>query len=253
MSNFFIIVGTQRTGSSAFANALARHPGVFVGWEWILNIPAWRKLAVAKQATKLNFENLVDAHRKHIEAEYRQQQFVGFRWLFRSSAKWMDHPRLAPALMLDRLEGFLDWARRDSHLRVIHIVRNDHMGWLLSKEMARSSGIYVGKEYPKGLKVAITIKEALKRIQSKVWVDSRLGSLADTGRYFRVRFEDFAANNDQVARGALAFLGCNLDGLTNLEATIRRQSHSADSGDGILNYEQLQAALSERGLLMSSF
>lgn len=198
MTHCFIIVGTQRTGSSAFANALARHPGVFVGWEWMLNIPAWKKVAIAKQATKLNFENLVEAPHKHIEAEYRQQQFVGFRWLFRSSAKWMAHPRLAPALMLDRLEGFLDWTRR-SHLRVIHIVRNDHMGWL----------------------------------RSKIWINTGLGSLADTGRYFRVRFEDFAANNDEVAHGAIGFLGCNLDGLPSLEAAILRQNRAADSGDGI--------------------
>lgn len=253
MANCFIVVGTQRTGSSALAIALAKHPDVFTGWEWVLDIPVWRKMAIAKQGLGLNFENLVEADRKHIEAEYRQQKFVGFRWLFRSSAKWILHPRLSPALMLDRLEGFIDWARREDKLRVIHIVRNDNMAWLQSKEMSRSSGLYIDKEYPKDLRVEISVEEALKRIQSKNWVDTRLGSLEDTGRYLRVRFEDFARNNDQVARDALGFLGCDLAGLPSFDATIRRQNRSQSNGDPVLNYERLRSALSEHNLLMSAF
>lgn len=249
----FVIAGTQRTGSSAIAIAIAKHPDVFTGWEWILDIPVWRKLVVAKQGLGLNFANLVEADRKHIAAEYHQQEFVGFRWLFRSSAKWMVHPRFSPALMIDRLEAFICWARREESLKVIHITRNDNMAWLQSKEMSRSSGLYIGKEYPKELRVEVSIEEALKRIQAKDWVDSRLSTLSETGRYIRVRFEDFAMNNDQVARDALRFLGCDLEGLPNINASIKRQSRSQGSGDTILNYEPLRAALSERNLLLSSF
>ena len=249
----FVIVGTQRTGSSAFAIALSKHPDVFTGWEWMLNIPIWKKLAVAQQGLQLSFENLVEADRRHIEAEYHEQAYVGFRWLFRSSAQWLLHPRFSPALMVDRLYAFIHWARGEGNLKVIHIVRNDNMAWLQSKEMSRSSGLYIGKEYPKELRVQIKIGEAIKRIQSKNWVDSRLATLEDTGRYMRVRFENFASNNDLVARDALRFLGCSLDGLPSINASIHRQSRSQDKIDTVLNYEPLRAALSDRNLLLSSF
>jgi len=215
--------------------------------------PYGRNWPSLKRGLERSFVNLVEADRKHIEAEYRRQRFIGFRWLFRSSAKWVLHPRFSPALAIDRLETFIDWARREDSLKVIHIVRNDNVAWLQSKEMSRSSGLYIGKEYPKELRVEIDVREALKRIRSKNWVDARLGSLEGTGRYLRVRFEDFARNNDQVARDALGFLGCDLDGLPSFDASIRRQNRSRSDGDTVLNYEPLRIALAERNLLLSSF
>lgn len=253
MINRFIIVGTQRTGSSAFAISLSKHPDIFTGWEWMLDIPIWEKLAIAQQGLALNFENLVEADRKHVAAEYHGQPLVGFRWLFRSSAKWLLHPRFSPALFIDRLELFIDWARREDNLKVLHIVRNNNMAWLQSKEMSLSSGLYIDKAYPKDLKVEINVKEALKRLQTKNWVDSRLASLEGTGRYMRVRFEEFAQDNDQVTRKALGFLGCQLEGLPSFDASIRRQSRSKGSGDTITNSEALRAVLAERNLLFSEF
>ena len=34
---YFVIVGTQRTGSSALAEAISLHPMVASGWEWTNN------------------------------------------------------------------------------------------------------------------------------------------------------------------------------------------------------------------------
>lgn len=120
----FIIVGTQRTGSTALYQALNCHPDIACGGEWTQNIPWYKKIRVARQALRGNFTGLTARNQNLIRKVFHEQtRWLGFKMLFRSSDKWLLHPRFAPALQLDQLEPCLKWIGEQPNMHVIHVVR----------------------------------------------------------------------------------------------------------------------------------
>src|SRR5688500_15708672 len=175
----FIIVGTQRTGSTALYHALNFHPDISCGGEWTLHIPWYKKIRVAQQALEGNFSGLTPRNQKLIGNVFHEQtKWLGFKMLFRSSDKWFLHPRLAPALQLDQLEPCLSWIGKQPKMHVIHIVRRDAIDWLKSKYLASATGHFTREHYPNDFKVDIPLRRAVKRLRAKNWIDHRLASLA---------------------------------------------------------------------------
>src|SRR5687767_14704586 len=126
----FVIVGTQRTGSSALAESIGLHPRIACGWEWTLYIPPHRKISTARKALDRDFSGLSEKHQNQVQAHLKNnKQVIGYKRLFRSSDKWLFHPRYAPALLIDRLEAHLDWWRSDPTIHIVHIVRRDDLAW----------------------------------------------------------------------------------------------------------------------------
>lgn len=249
MLNKFIIVGTQRTGSSALAECIGTHQQVSCGWEWTQRVPFWKKIQIAEKALDGNFTVLDEHNRKHMQSIFHHGiTLIGFRRLFRSSNKWRVHPRHSPALWIDRLEGHVEWIKSQPSLNVIHIVREDNIDWIKSKYLAKESNMFVGNQYPEGLKVIVDIKDAVARLQSKAWVDSRLACLASTNSYLQVSLEDFVKNKEVVLARSFSFLGVPPVELCAAATRIKKQStHSAE--DYIINYQELLMKLNEASLL----
>lgn len=251
----FLIVGTQRTGSQALFQALNLHPDVVCGGEWTQGVAAYRKIAVAKAALAGDVSE-VEGHRPIDEMQRVRDQkayagWFGFKILFRSSDKWLVHPRLAPALFADRLEAHLRWLATAPDVRVIQLVRSDGVEWLKSKCLARVTGSFTHKHYPDDAKVTIPIKSALKALESKNWVDRRLSSLSDTNPYLRVVYEDFAADNRRGLESCLGFLGCDVRKLPAEAPFIQKQSKQPAS-NYIRNFDELAPVLEARGLRTSA-
>lgn len=253
MKNYrnFLIVGTQRTGSSALADAIANSDEIACGWEWTQRVAPWKQIQLANLGLDGNFTSLKKHHQQHMQqAVTKRCQWLGFRRLFRASDKWLIHPRFAPALMLDRLEAHIDWLSKCRDINIIHIVRNDNIEWLKSKYVSRATGSYIGKKYPQELQVVIPIDKAISRLQSKEWIDRRLANLNQTNRYIRICYEDFLAQPRQVTVATFKFLDVETSTQRG-ENLISRQSQGLAS-DYIANYAKLEAALHEKGLLASS-
>lgn len=247
----FLIVGTQRTGSSALAEIIDIRNDMACGWEWTQRSAPWNHLKIAKLALVGNFACLDDAHQQHMQRSVKPQcRWLGFRRLFRSSDKWVIHPRFAPALYFDRLNGHIDWLSKRPDIHIIHIVRNDNVNWLKSKFVSKAAGSYVGQQYPKQLKVVIPTAKAVKRLQAKHWVDNKLAGLQTTNPYLRICYEDFLTERNSVVSNMFEFLGAGLT--TNQEDTvISRQSRGA-ARDYVANFTELEAALREKNLLTYS-
>ncbi len=171
-----------------------------------------------------------------------QTRWLGFKLLFRSSDKWLVHPRFSLPLWLDRMENYLQWLskRRDTH--IIHIVRCDAIEWLKSKYPAYS------RQYREGVKVEIPLRETIKRLRAKNWVDGRLATLADTNPYIRISYEDFADSSHETTAHVLRFRQCDAMERCRIEHRVRRQSKGS-AADYILNYNQLITELGRRDLL----
>jgi hypothetical protein len=250
--NRFIIVGVQRTGSSALAESIGLHPQVACGWEWTQEVPFFRKIAAAERGFAGDFSLLPLKEQHRMAATFDSTKtWIGFRRLFRASGKWLIHPCLAPALWVDRLEDHLLWLRRKPDIHVIHIVRGQSLDWLKSVYVAKQTGAYVGRKYPEGVKVSIPLRYAMARVRSKRWVDRRLSSLSGSNPYFRVFYEDMLKDRDAVCAAALRFLGSEPTEMGTAKPRLQKQS-TGGVGDYVANHAELFAALSDHGLLISS-
>jgi len=178
------------------------------------------------------------------------KSWLGFRWLFSSSCKWIIHPRFSPALWFDRLEDFIFWAVQRPEIHIIHVVRRNSLDWLKSVYLARKANLYSKKQYPDDLTVMIPKWEAIYRLRAKNWVDSRLDTLKNTNPFLRITYEDFLKNQNETAARGIEFLDCDPTTLNVSARRLNKQSRG-DISDYVLNYKELVETLSRFGLLNS--
>jgi hypothetical protein len=199
-----------------------------------------------QRALAADFSVLSPQYEEWISNEYHAQtRWLGFKMLFRSSDKWLIHPRFAPALALDRINTLINWLSNRPKIHVIHIERISNIEWLKSKYVSRQTGIFAGRSYPAGTKVTVPIAQAIKKVRSKDWVNSRLRSLEDTNPYVRVTYEDFLSSAFDVTRCLVKFLDCDAAKLQKFETPIVKKQSSAEAKDYITNYDQLTEALTQ--------
>jgi LPS sulfotransferase NodH len=247
----FIVVGTQRTGSSAIAETLGLHPMVTCGWEWTVGIARHKKITSAKQGMESDFSVLNFEDQAHMATVHNDNKvWLGFRWLFSASWKWIIHPRFSPALWMDRLEDFIKWVHRYPNIHIIHVVRGNNIDWLKSVYLARKTNLYSKKKYPDGLKVYIPEWEALYRIRAKKWIDERLNTIKGKNPFLCIEYEDFLNNPNAAAAMALNFLHCDETNVKLVSRSLKKQSKGKNS-DYILNYNGLVKKLSKKNMLYS--
>jgi hypothetical protein len=244
--NNFIIVGTQRTGSTALFRALNFHPEVACGSEWTQDVPAHRKLAVTERAIAGDFSVLPKLQRVRIERVFSPStRWLGFKLLFRSSGLWLLHPRFAPALRLDRFGAYLRWIAGRPDLRVIHITRESPIEWLKSKYVADKSRAFAGRAYPDDITVEIPVGEALRRLAAKRWIDDCLAALSTTNPYLRISYEDFLESDRAIVAKMMNFLGCDPGKLHDFDYRKQRKQSGRSARDYVSNFEPLVAALKQ--------
>lgn len=246
----FLIVGTQRTGSTALVRSLTFHPDVACGDEWTQRVPAHRKFQVTEKSLSGDFSALTELQRKRIDPAFGSgTRWLGFKLLFRSSDKWLIHPRFAPALWLDRFGSYLRWVAARPALHVIHIVRNDPVDWLKSKYLADTSRAYAGKAYPEDLTITIPIRESIRRLQTKRWIDERLGTLERTNPYLRISYEEFLDSDRAVVERLMEFLDCDPARLRDFDYRKQRKQSRRAASEYISNHARLREALEKRGII----
>lgn len=247
--NNFVIVGTQRTGSSAIVEALGTHPEICCGREWTQETFPPLKIKIASQALQGNFMHLDLPNRTHMQSVFSEDiRWIGFKRLFRSSDKWLLHPKHSPVLWLDTFSTHMRWFVDQPSLHIIHIVRHDNLAWLRSKSISKKTTLYFGEKYPENIRVLINTREAVKRLKTKKWIDRQLASLARKNPYIQVSYEDFAINNRSVIKKIVAFLDCDPGKLP--ESIIMAIIQSVVSVEqNIINYNELVAVLREQNLV----
>lgn len=244
----FLVVGVQRTGSSALAELINTHPAIATGWEWSERANYPSKLQILEQGLAGEFAKLTTKNREHIESSIGSEtRHLGFRRLFGASNKWVGTPATSIKLIADRFNDHRRWLGRNTDVRIIHIVRNNHIEWLKSKFVAAQASNFVGSQYPEELQIRIPVRNAIARVQAKIWVDEALGKLADTHEYLRLDYERFATELHEVGSEAVAFLGEDPEAM-NIEKTVIRRQSTRKTAEYILNLDELEAALANHNI-----
>ncbi len=246
----FVILGTQRTGSTALYRALNFHRDIACGDEWTLRTAAHRKIKVTERALSGDFSVLLPRDRMLIGKVFSPDtRWLGFKLLFRSSNKWLVHPRVSPALWLDRFEPFVAWFAARPRIHVIHIVREDPIEWLKSKYVSDRAKAHSVKAYPEQITVEIPIRQALKRLVAKRWVDSRLAGLAGSNPYLKISYEEFLRSDRATVAAMLEFLRCDPSGLGQFDYRKQIRQSNRSARKYVSNYDQLVEVLGQEGFL----
>ena len=220
------------------------HPEIACGGEWTQNAPSHRKLWTAEQSLSANFAVLTAPQRRRIEQSFGEHtRWLGFKLLFRSSGKWLVHPRVAPALWFDRFGAFLRWIAARPTLHVVHIVRNDPIEWLKSKYLADTTHFYTGKEYPDDLTIEVPVGEALRRLHAKRWIDQKLSGLSESNPYLCVCYEELLESNRNIVFKLMEFLRCDKSKLREFDYRRQIKQAKRTASDYISNYQQLVDAI----------
>lgn len=248
----FIIVGTQRTGSSALGEAIGLHPNISCGWEWTVRESLFKAITVADNALSGNFNGLSDKHKQHLLSIYSSDtECLGYRRLFRANDKWFFSPKFSPSLFLEKFSGHLNWISENSDIHVIHIIREDNVNWLKSKAISRKTGSYFGQEYKEGETAGMNVSEALKRVEAKHFIDDRLSQLSETNPFIQISYEEFLSDNKFVAQEVIRFLGEDASLLPNLdEVMLAKPQTGTKPVQSILeNYQEIFNSLNTKELL----
>ena len=246
----FLVVGTQRTGSSALAELIGIHPDISCGWESTnLEWPS-KKISAAQRFLTGDFSRLDPEEQSFLsEAQNQNYKALGFRRLFRSSNKWLVHPKYSPAIYFDRLEAHIDWLRYSRpDIFIIHIVRVDNLAWLKSMGLAKATGAFFGHPYPPNTNIHWNLAVAEKRVRAKIWAGKRLASLANSNPYLRVEYEEFRSDNAACTKLTTSFLGLPQNPIKLHSAKAKIQS-SVSVEDGFTNYHELRDHLDRCNLL----
>lgn len=241
----FLVVGTQRTGSSALVEGLNQNPRIACGGAWIFRCHPWKKVAVLDEIMRSE-----SVTHRWLKAERvrrvlaKPYESFGFRCLFRASNLWWVSPGLAPSVLYDRLSGVVRWLRDHPDTHVIQIVRRDELAWLASKYLSKSSGYYVGGAYPTDAKISIPVGQAISRVRMKRYIDSELSTLAATNPYVCVEYEAFRNNNRASLQDIYTFLGVPFDRDDRETLKIQPQSRMGPE-QYVSNYQVVARALSE--------
>lgn len=122
-------------------------------------------------------------------------------------------------------------------------MRNDRIEWLKSKYLAGKSRAFAGKGYPEGLTVHVPVGEALRRLETKAWIDARLSRLADSNPYVRVSYEEFLDSDHDIVNRLMAFLDCDQSKLGEFDYRKQQRQSKRPASHYITNHDQLIAAL----------
>lgn len=236
----FVIVGTQRTGSSMIAGTLHSHPDINCGWEWAIDIPPLKKIALIKAGLSGQFEVLPEPHASMMSKKGKTD-VTGFRLLFSSSPKWFIHQQYNLAHMWERLSGFIKFFQQNPEIKIIQIIREDQLAWIASLFMAKSSKLYINKKYPKDLKVKIPVKKAIKRLKSKTKLEKMLRTLHTSNPYIELKYEEILTRREAALIELFDFLEVSSPG-TIPDAPIKKQQHRPIS-EVVVNYNDIRQAI----------
>jgi LPS sulfotransferase NodH len=198
----FVVISTQRTGSTLLIKLLDSHPEVLCAGE-IFYPPSGSEYAIRRyidQSLGRSLKNQIARRRlvkEFLDDFYSQQGYsaIGFKFMY-SQARHI--PRCYPSVM-----RYLE----DNHIHVIHGVRNNLLRVVLSRVSSKSSGVYRSttpvERKPIYLPPKALVKELSRlREEGSRWED-RLSSLP----YMQVDYESLMSNRGAEEQRILEFVG----------------------------------------------
>lgn len=239
----FVIVGTQRTGSSFVATTLNTHPEINCGWEWALDVTPIAKISTIHAGLHGHFDQLPESHRVRMSSVKKDAKVIGFRLLFSSSPKWIVSPKLNLPHWVERLNGFLKYFCSNPNIKILHIVRSNNLAWLTSLFLAKTSKLYIDHKYPDDLKIEVPLGEAEKRVKAKLELEKKLRLLGTSNPFLEKKYEDLIQDKSGEFKKIFEFLG--VSAMEDMVKSPTKKQLRRPLSEVVSNYDELKDVVSE--------
>ena len=88
--------------------------------------------------------------------------------------------------------------------------------------------------------------KAIKRLQSKDWVDLQISSLSTTNPYLSVNYEDFLHSRWPTIERVMNFLNCDAEMISSMDYKKQKKQSRGSPSDYIANITELEGAIASR-------
>jgi LPS sulfotransferase NodH len=233
----FVVLTTNRSGSTWLMSMLNSLPGVTAQGELFLPRPRVKEL---RWDSDFSIPRFVETQPKgipvrpfsvysYLDCLYREPKAVGFKLMYQQLARY---PELL-AYMMQR------------HLRVVHLVRRNHLDVLLSYAIKSKIGqahLLQGQASPENLQVELKTDSLVRELEWLQRKQSFARKLLKVCRLPHIEcvYEDLLAQPEKF-RPILDFLSIRQDLPQSSLVKIRR----GNQGDIIRNYTQVKAILAD--------
>ncbi|HKK70266.1 MAG TPA: sulfotransferase [Candidatus Krumholzibacteria bacterium] len=235
---FYVVLSTQRSGSTWFRRMLDSHPEIRDFGEIFLLRPweGWRAEDLVPFSHHLRDHG---GRRPAVTARYLRRlresptpaKAVGFKLMYGQLARF---PELLPLLLRHRF-------------RLIHLVRDNHLDMVISRERDERLKITHTREkveVPALHLDPVRLRQRLRRIGVSVRAGRGLTAVWPHP-VCTVRYEDLAADPSAVLRPVVEFLGQRAEGV-ELQSRMQRIA-TGTYRDRIANYDEIAPLLREWG------
>lgn len=231
----FIIVSTQRTGSTFFRTSLDSHPDICCAGESFLahykepnGYTAYLKGSLKRRA--INLLARKSEVYSYLDELYSQLGYeaIGFKFMYAQASRV---PRRYPMVMR---------YVRDHGVCVIHLVRSNSLRVLVSRYRLRASGVSRSRTAVSADSVIIPTKSLCRDLEILELEKQRWNRVLEEFPCLDVTYEQFVSQREQEVRRILKFLGADAD--VSLSSPLKKIG-SDSLQDALGNYDEVERML----------
>lgn len=228
----FVVLSTQRSGSSFFVTSLSSHPQLQCYRELFLSknrgaiaYRAYRTAFLGRRLAHLfRRKQLIDSYLTNLYTATNGVDAVGFKFMYGQAHK---------------LPEVVAWLK-EHDVKVIHFIRANFLKTIVSRRVAYARGIYHSTKTLDVIKVRLQptqLKTEMARMRGLI--EKYRGVFADNP-YLEITYEAFVNRQDGETRRVLSFL--NIDSFAPLRTDLVKIN--PDSLQELIeNYQEVAAAL----------
>ncbi len=247
----FVVVGTQRTGTTLIRTTLNSHPQVTCTGE-VFKVPGWYVDRVSRRIIRRTAFQDPSSYSAWTEKSLLRR-LGHYAWRARNTREYLDQfysDQSSEAkgfkVMYNQTQRFpavIPYIR-DHQISVIHVVRENFLKTLVSRIVAEQRNLYharQGSDAPrKAIKVTVPADRLIGELQRIKLHTNRWQELfGDTPHYLRVVYESFSRNKEKEGAEMLAFLGLGSSAMSSSLVKINSDSLV----DVIENYSEVESLL----------
>jgi LPS sulfotransferase NodH len=228
----FVILTTQRSGSTVLWRCLDCNPAISVRGEMFLpsHPGANAYAAFLKSSTKYRLYHYI-ANKRNVAAYFE-----------RFFSVWPDSEAVGFKLMYGQMNSNIKKWILDHDVSIIHLVRKNKLKTILSRETMKlrqvshvSSGDTV-----EDVKVELDVETLIPRISRMEKEVQKYGEMFSSLPYLQVTYEEFVNDPNSCAEQIFSFLG--ISSMNNLELPLKKIN--SDSVEQLIsNYAEVRARL----------
>lgn len=233
--NKFVVLSTQRTGSTMLITLLDSHPDVFCPGE-IFSPGSGSDHAIRKRVSS-SFQNKIlhQVHRAALVRDFLDDHYtregygaIGFKFMYSDARHF---PRSYPSV--------LEYLRAND-VRILHNVRENKLRVVLSRVASKSSGVYRSDKPVDREPVILPARGLLKELRKLESLDDEWSRKLRNQPYRRVVYESLLSDPAAEREAMLTFVGVDQ---TKQLSTPYVKLTAGDLQDSVKNYKEVEFEL----------